>query len=74
MGAEVPARGLLHYMRTRGKTKIIFASDAPVLSITRTVTEALALDLPEPVLDNYLYANAQRFFFDRLEGEAVRHG
>jgi predicted TIM-barrel fold metal-dependent hydrolase len=58
---------LLHYMRTRGKTKIIFASDAPVLSITRTTTEARALDLPEEVMDNWLYANAQRFFFARLE-------
>jgi hypothetical protein len=57
---------LLHYMRTRGKQKVIFASDAPVLSITRTVTEATKLDLPEEVLDNYLYGNAQRFFFDRL--------
>jgi predicted TIM-barrel fold metal-dependent hydrolase len=59
---------LLHYMRTRGKTKIIFASDAPVLSITRAVTEARQLDLPPDVLDNYLYGNAQRFFFDRLAG------
>ena len=58
---------LLHFMRTRGKTKVIFASDAPVLSITRTVTEAVALDLPDEVLDNYLYANAQRFYFDRLD-------
>jgi predicted TIM-barrel fold metal-dependent hydrolase len=57
---------LLHYMRTRGKTKVIFASDAPVLSITRTVTEAMALDLPDEVRDNYLYGNAQRFFHDRL--------
>jgi predicted TIM-barrel fold metal-dependent hydrolase len=59
---------LLHYMRTRGKQKVIFASDAPVLSITRTVTEAVKLDLPDEVLDNYLYGNAQRFFFDRLAG------
>jgi predicted TIM-barrel fold metal-dependent hydrolase len=58
---------LLHYMRTRGKAKIIFGSDAPVLSITRTTGEARKLDLPPEVLDNYLYANAQRFFFDRLE-------
>jgi predicted TIM-barrel fold metal-dependent hydrolase len=57
---------LLHYMRTRGKTKVIFASDAPVLSITRTTTEARKLDLPAEVMDNYMYANAQRFFFDRL--------
>jgi predicted TIM-barrel fold metal-dependent hydrolase len=53
-------------MRTRGKQKVIFASDAPVLSITRTITEATKLDLPEDVLDNYLYGNSQRFFFDRL--------
>ena len=59
---------LLHYMRTRGKAKVIFASDAPVLSITRTIGEAMALDLPDAVRDNYLYGNAQRFFFDRLEG------
>jgi predicted TIM-barrel fold metal-dependent hydrolase len=61
-------QSLLHYMRTRGKTKVIFASDAPVLSITRCVTEASQLDLPPEVLDNYLYGNAQRFFFDRLTG------
>jgi len=60
---------LLHYMRTRGKTKVIFASDAPVLSITRTIDEALALDLPDKVRDNYLYGNAQRFFFDTLSSK-----
>ncbi|GLX02669.1 amidohydrolase family protein [Microtetraspora sp. NBRC 16547] len=65
---------LLHYMRTRGKTKIIFASDAPVLSITRTVGEAERLDLPPEVLDNYLYGNAQRFFFDRLENPPGSRG
>jgi predicted TIM-barrel fold metal-dependent hydrolase len=62
---------LLHYMRTRGKTKIIFASDWPLLTLTRTVTEAAALDLPDEVKDNYLYGNAQRFFFDRIAGKAV---
>ncbi len=50
---------LLHFMRTRGRDRIIFASDSPVLSITRTVTEAAGLDLPAEVLDNYLYANAE---------------
>ena len=34
---------LLHYMRSRGKQKVIFASDAPVLSITRTIGEACLL-------------------------------
>jgi predicted TIM-barrel fold metal-dependent hydrolase len=59
---------LLHFMRTRGKKKVIFASDAPVLSITRTLGEARRLDLPPAVLDDYLYGNAQRFFFDRRFG------
>ncbi|MBH0777986.1 amidohydrolase family protein [Nocardia bovistercoris] len=54
---------LIHFMRTRGKTKVIFGSDWPVLSMRRLVPEAVALDLPEDVLDNYLYNNAQEFFF-----------
>jgi predicted TIM-barrel fold metal-dependent hydrolase len=57
---------LLHFMRTRGRTKVLFGSDAPVLSITRTVGEALQLDLPAEVRDAYMYGNAQRLFFDRL--------
>jgi len=54
---------LLHYLRTRGANKIIFASDWPVLPMNRVVPEALALDLPPDVLDNYLYRNAADFFF-----------
>ena len=37
---------LLHYMRTRGKDRILFASDYPVLSMERCLGEAAALDLP----------------------------
>ncbi len=54
---------LLHYMRTRGPDKVIFASDWPVLRMHRVVPEALALDLPAEVLDNYLFNNANDFFF-----------
>ena len=56
---------LLHFMRTRGKTRIMFASDSPVLSISRCVKEASELDLAPELLDNYLYGNAQAFFFDK---------
>ena len=56
---------LLHFMRTRGKTRVMFASDSPVLTIRRTVKEASELDLPEDVLDNYLYQNAQDFLFSK---------
>ncbi|GFG72532.1 amidohydrolase family protein [Mycolicibacter senuensis] len=54
---------LLHFMRTRGADKIIFASDWPVLRMNRVVPEARALDLPPDVLDKYLYRNAADFFF-----------
>ncbi len=54
---------LLHFMRTRGKSRIMFASDSPVLSQTRCITEAKELDLDPEVLDAYLYGNAQDFFF-----------
>jgi predicted TIM-barrel fold metal-dependent hydrolase len=60
---------LLHYMETRGAGKIIFGSDWPVLSMRRVVPEARALDLPQNVLDNYLFNNAEDFFFaDRVPG------
>ena len=58
---------LLHYMRTRGPDKVIFASDWPVLKMRRVVPEAQALDLPADVLENYLYNNAHTFFFEGHE-------
>jgi predicted TIM-barrel fold metal-dependent hydrolase len=58
---------LLHFMRTRGKDKIIFGSDWPVLRQHRVVPEARALDLAPEVLDNYLYRNAEKFFFETQE-------
>jgi predicted TIM-barrel fold metal-dependent hydrolase len=61
---HLPA-SLLHFMRTRGKDRVMFASDSPVLSIRRTVKEASELDLPPDVLDHYLYQNAQDFLFSR---------
>ncbi len=58
---------LLHYMRTRGKGRIIFASDSPVLSFERTLGEAAKLDLDEEVRGSWLYENAKSFFFERLD-------
>src|SRR5277367_7135794 len=59
---------LLHFMRTRGKDRIIFASDYPVLSMERCLTEANALDLPEEVLASWLHDNAEAFFFTPRDG------
>lgn len=54
---------LLHFMRTRGKDRVIFASDYPVLSLERCLGEAAALDLPDEVRKAWLYDNADAFFF-----------
>lgn len=54
---------LLHFMRTRGTGRVLFASDYPVLSFGRTLKEAAALDLPDEVRDAWLYGNAEAFFF-----------
>lgn len=59
---------LLHYMRTRGKDRVLFASDYPVLSMERCITEATALDLDGDVIDNWLYGNADAFFFGAEAG------
>jgi uncharacterized protein len=54
---------LLHYMRTRGQDRILYASDHPVLSMQRCLGEAAALDLPDEVRAAWLHDNAQAFFF-----------
>jgi predicted TIM-barrel fold metal-dependent hydrolase len=51
-------------MSTRGKDRVIFASDYPVLSFARTLGEARALDLTDEVRHAWLYDNARAFFFD----------
>jgi predicted TIM-barrel fold metal-dependent hydrolase len=60
---RLPA-ALLHYMSTRGKDRIMFASDYPVLSMERCVGEAVALDLTDEVRDAWLFSNANAFFFE----------
>jgi predicted TIM-barrel fold metal-dependent hydrolase len=59
---RLPA-SLLHYMATRGKDRILFASDYPVLSMQRCLDEAAALDLAEDVRQAWLHDNADAFFF-----------
>lgn len=55
---------LLHFMNTRGRDKVIFASDHPAIPMPRCVEEARKLDLRPGVLDHYLYANAARLFWN----------
>jgi uncharacterized protein len=60
---------LLHYLRTRGQDRIIFASDYPALSMERTLGEAAKLDLTDEVRDRWLYQNGKTFFLDRLDAD-----
>jgi len=54
---------LINYMATRGKERILFATDYPVLSFDRCLGEAAALDLDNEVRERWLYHNANDFFF-----------
>jgi predicted TIM-barrel fold metal-dependent hydrolase len=63
---------LLHYLKTRGTDRILFASDYPVLSMRRCLDEARALDLTAEVLDAWLYGNAEMFFFGGAKVERER--
>src|SRR5215468_8492572 len=66
---RLPA-ALLHYLATRGKDRILYASDYPVLSMQRCLGEARALDLAPEVRDAWLYGNAEAFFFQKPEKQA----
>ena len=54
---------LIHFMNTRGADKILYASDHPVLSMERCLSEARDLDLREGVLERFVRGNAERLFF-----------
>ncbi len=56
---------LLHFMRTRGRDRILWASDYPMLTIERCLPDARALDLAEDVLEAYLQGNARRVLLKR---------
>jgi len=56
---------LVHFMNTRGKHKILFASDHPVLDFARCIQEAEELPLRDGVLDRFLYENANQLFFQK---------
>jgi predicted TIM-barrel fold metal-dependent hydrolase len=59
---RLPAE-LLHYMSTRGRDRVLFASDYPVLSLQRCLDEARKLELAPEVLEAWLRGNAEAFFF-----------
>ena len=55
----------VHFMNTRGRTKVMYASDHPAIAMDRCLEEARKLDLRPGVLDQFLYENAQRVLFEQ---------
>ena len=58
---------LIHFMKTRGKEKVMWASDFPILHQKPLIQQAVELDLGVEVLDNFLYKNSMEFFFSSDE-------
>ncbi len=59
---------LIHFMNTRGKGKVMFASDHPAIQMRRCLEEATKLDLRDGVLERFLYDNAHALFFAGRSG------
>jgi predicted TIM-barrel fold metal-dependent hydrolase len=59
----------LHFMNTRGRDKVIFASDHPAIQMSRCIEDARGLELRPGILEKYLYENARRLFFPDRSGE-----
>jgi predicted TIM-barrel fold metal-dependent hydrolase len=59
---RLPAE-LLHFMRTRGASKVLWASNHPSLPLERCFRELPELPLPPEVLDRFVYSNAERVLF-----------
>lgn len=53
---------LLHFMRTYGKDKVLFATNFPMLMFDRCAEGARKLDLPQERMESFLSGNAQKVF------------
>jgi predicted TIM-barrel fold metal-dependent hydrolase len=58
----IPSEITSYMASSRGRDKVMWASDYPALTVERTVTEALALGLPVASLERYMGLNALEVF------------
>ncbi|MEU6185805.1 amidohydrolase family protein [Nocardia sp. NPDC047038] len=65
---------ILAVARKRNKTKLMWASDYPILPFDRTITEGRALELPDDSRRNYLGANALAVFGEPPAGTGADTG
>ena len=49
----------------RGCDKVIFASDFPLLNLETVTRQAREIDLDEEKLEKFLYANADKLFWQK---------
>lgn len=71
--AWAPSRlpeSIVNYLRRSGRSKVMFASDYPVLGFDRAIREARELGLDDDALDRFLGGTAARLF---LGERAPRH-
>jgi len=62
---------LVQFMNTRGQDKILYASDHPVLSMKRCITEAVVVCLPSAVLRDRVAVSASVPGISRLISEVL---
>jgi predicted TIM-barrel fold metal-dependent hydrolase len=55
---------LIHFINTRGRAQVMFATGFPMLTFERCLREAMELDLRPDAREAFLHANADRLFFD----------
>jgi predicted TIM-barrel fold metal-dependent hydrolase len=53
---------LIHFLKTYGKEKVLFATNFPQLSLEKCVEQVYELKLPDEARDNFLFRNARRVF------------
>ncbi|TGK04966.1 amidohydrolase [Leptospira semungkisensis] len=53
---------LIEYMKTSGRSKVLFGTNFPHLEFKKCADQAMELDLPESSLKRFFYSNAKRVF------------
>jgi predicted TIM-barrel fold metal-dependent hydrolase len=56
-------REMVHFIRTRGRERVMFASDHPLVDVERCLTELLDLGFDDETLELFTRANAEKIFF-----------
>ncbi|MCB1153492.1 amidohydrolase family protein, partial [bacterium] len=53
---------LVEFLKTNGKRKVLFGSNAPMIPHGKALADLPSLALPDEVRDAFLFGNAKRVF------------